>query len=157
MQLLYAPDCHNYGPPSYSIPDPSIITVAIDSTMAFLNIDPSQIYLTGGSCNGKSTFEYGLDGIYDFVGIIPFNAWIPNIPPGQYNFNSDIPSCICSGTLDPNYANNVIMYDSLVSNNSITKLNSIEGVGHTFNFPEFTDEMKECIDFIDSVAVLSCI
>ena len=152
--IIVAPYCHNSGPPSYAIPDPSIITVSIDSTMEFLNIDPNHIYLTGGSCNGRSTFKYGLDEIYDFIGIIPFNAYMPNITPDYYNFDSEMPSCICSGTLDPSYNNNVRMYDSLVAHNAVTHLNSMPGIGHVFNFPEFTEEMQECIDFIDSVALI---
>ncbi len=150
--IVVAPYCHNTGPPSYVIPDPSIITVSIDSTMEFLNIDPDHIYLTGGSCNGRSTFKYGLDEIYDFIGIIPFLAYMPSIVPGYYNFDSEMPSCVCSGTLDPSYYNNVRMYDSLVAHNAVTHMNSIPGIGHNFNFPEFTEEMQECIDFIDSVA-----
>ncbi len=153
--IVVAPYCHNEGPPGYAIPDPSIITVSIDSTMAFLNINPDHIYLTGGSCNGRSTFKYGLDEIYDFIGIIPFNAYMPTLAPNYYNFDSDMPSCICSGTLDPSYNNNVRMYDSLVAHNAVTHLNSIPGIGHTFNFPEFTEEMQECIDFIDSVSLIT--
>jgi len=152
--IVVAPYCHNTGPPSYSIPDPSIITVSIDSTREFLSIDTNYIYLTGGSCNGRSAFKYGLDEIYDFIGIIPFNAYMPSIAQGYFNFDSEMPSCICSGTIDPSYNNNVKMYDSLVANNAVTYLNSIPGIGHVFNFPEFTDEMKECIDFIDSVSLI---
>lgn len=150
--VVVAPYCNNNGAPYYNIPDPSILNVSIDSTLEFLNIDTNSIYLTGGSCNGRSTFEFGLTEIYDFIGIIPFNAWIPNIVTGYYNFDSEMPSCICSGTLDPSYLNNTRMYDSLVAHQAITKMNSMPGIGHIFNFPEFTDEMKECIDFIDSVS-----
>jgi len=152
--IVVAPYCHNNGAPSYTIPDPSIITVSIDSTREFLNVDTNYIYLTGGSCNGLSTFKYGLDEMYDFKGIIPFNAYIPSITPGYFNFESEMPSCICSGTIDPSYNNNVRMYDSLVAHNAVTYLNSMPGIGHIFNFPEFTDEMKECIDFIDSVTLI---
>lgn len=152
--IVVAPDCHNTGPPFYTIPDSSIITVSIDSTREFLNIDTAWIYLTGGSCNGRSTFKYGLDEIYPFKGIIPFNAYMPNLPAGYFHFDSEMTSCICSGTLDPSYNNNVRMYDSLVAHNAVTYLNSMPGIGHIFNFPEFTDEMKECIDFIDSVTLI---
>ncbi|MCK5702958.1 MAG: T9SS type A sorting domain-containing protein [Cyclobacteriaceae bacterium] len=152
--IVVAPYCHNTGSPSYTIPDPSIITVSIDSTREFLNVDTNYIYLTGGSCNGRSAFKYGLDEIYDFIGIIPFNAYMPSIAQGYYNFDSEIPSCICSGTVDPSYNNNVRMFDSLVAHNVVTYMNSMEGIGHEFNFPGFTDEMKECIDFIDSVSLV---
>jgi len=152
--IIVAPYCHNTGSPSYSIPDPSIITISIDSTLEFLNVDTNYIYLTGGSCNGRSAFKYGLDEIYPFVGIIPFNAYMPSVVPGYYNFDSEISSCICSGTIDPSYDNNVRMYDSLMAHNAVTHLNSIQGIGHEFNFPGFTDEMKECIDFIDSVSLV---
>lgn len=150
--IVVAPYCHNTGSPTYAIPDPSIITISIDSTITFLNIDTTKIYFTGGSCNGRSTFKYGLDEIYNFLGIIPFNSYIPTIPQGYYNFDSQIPSCICSGTLDPSYTNNTRLYDSLLVHNAVTYMNSIPGIGHTFNFPGFTDEMKKCIDFIDSVS-----
>ncbi len=152
--VVVAPYCHNTGAPSYSIPDPSIITVSVDSTREFLNIDTNYIYFTGGSCNGRSAFKYGLDEIYDFVGIIPFNAYIPSITQGYYNFDSELPSCICSGTVDPSYSKNVRMYDSLVAHGAVTYMNSMPGIGHEFNFPGFTDEMKECIDFIDSVTLI---
>ena len=152
--VIVAPYCHNTGPPSYSIPDPSIITISIDSTRVFLNIDTSYIYLTGGSCNGRSTFKHGLDEIYPFKGIIPFNAYMPGIASGYYNFDSEMPSCICSGTLDPSYNNNVRMYDSLVAHGAVTYMNAIPGIGHVFNFPEFTEEMNQCIEFIDSVALI---
>ncbi|MFC2101741.1 T9SS type A sorting domain-containing protein [Bacteroidota bacterium] len=155
--IVVAPYCHNSGYPSYAIPDPSIITVSIDSSMAFLNINPDRIYLTGGSCNGRSTLKYGLEEIYDFIGIIPFNAYIPTFDPGYYNFDSEMPSCICSGTLDASYNNNVRVYDSLVAHNAVTHLNSMPGIGHEFNFPGFTDEMHKCIDFIDSVALITSV
>ena len=111
--ILMCPDCHNGGYP-YNIPDVSIIPNSIDSTIAIYNINEEYIYLTGGSCNGRTTLKNGLEYIYNFRGIIPFNPYIPSIPSGYYDYDSDMPTCICSGTFDPSYDNTVIVYESLI-------------------------------------------
>ncbi|MFC2118364.1 FG-GAP-like repeat-containing protein, partial [Bacteroidota bacterium] len=149
--IIMCMDCHNTLE-ELDIPDPSIIPFTIDYTKMRYNIDEDYIYLTGGSCNGHSTLQYGLNYIYDFRGIIPFNAYIPDVSSLYYDFASDMPTCICSGTLDPNYSNNVEIYNNMLANSGKVYLNSMPDIGHEFFFPTFDEEMMECFSFIDSIA-----
>lgn len=148
--IIMCPDCHMPGYP-YNIPDSSIISKSTDSTRAIYNIDENYIYLTGGSCNGRTTIKYGLEYIYDYRGIIAFNPYIPSIPANYYNFDSDMPTVLISGTLDPSYFNSTRIYDSLEAHNANAKLISMPGIGHDFWIPEFNIEMMHGIQYIDSI------
>jgi hypothetical protein len=150
--IILCPDCNNLGPPSYAIGDPEIIPAAAEAAVNMYNVDETFIYLTGGSCNGKSTLKQGMENIYGFRGIIPFNAWLPEVPDDYFNYDTEMTVCICSGTLDPSYDNNVKVYDSLVAHGALARLNAMPGIAHEFFFPTFDEEMMECIGFIDSVA-----
>ncbi len=129
-----------------------IIPNAIDTTINVLgyNIDINAVYLTGFSCNGQETFKQGWDEVYSFRGIIPFNAWIPMITD-DYNFDSKIPTCICSGTADGSYTKNVTLYDSLIFHNGFGKFNSLPGIGHVWNYAGRVGELMECFNWIDSI------
>ena len=148
--IIMCPDCNMGGYPYY-IPDSSIINKSTDSTIALYNINEDYIYLTGGSCNGRTTIKYGLEYIFNYRGIIAFNPYVPNVPANYYNYDSDMPTVICSGTLDPSYNNSLRVYDSLVTHNAHAKFISMEGVGHDFWIPEFIIEMMNGIHYIDSI------
>jgi len=148
--IIMCPDCHMGGSPYY-IPDSSIINKSTDSTIALYNINEDYIYLTGGSCGGRTTIKYGLEYIFNYRGIIAFNPYVPNLPANYYNFDSNMPVVICSGTLDASYNNSLRVYDSLVTHNAHAKFISMEGVGHDFWIPEFNIEMMNGIHYIDSI------
>ncbi len=148
--IIMCPDCHMPGYP-YNIPDSSIISKSTDSTIALYNINQDYMYLTGGSCNGKSTIKYGLEYIHNYRGIISFNPYIGNTPSGYFDLDSKMPTVICSGTLDPSYNYAVRVYDSLVAHNANAKFISMEGIGHDFWIPEFNIEMMNGIHYIDSI------
>ena len=148
--IIMCPDCHMGGSPYY-IPDSSIINKSTDSTIALYNINEDYIYLTGGSCNGRTAIKYGLEYIFNYRGIIAFNPYVPNVPSNYYTFDSDMPVVICSGTLDASYNNSLRVYDSLVTHNAYAKFISMEGVGHDFWIPEFNIEMMNGIHYIDSI------
>ena len=113
------------------------------------NIDTTSVYLTGFSCNGQETYKHGWNAIYPFRGIIPFNSWIPNT--SGYSFSSKIPTCVCTGTSDGSYNNNVSLYNSLIANSGIGRLNSMAGIGHLWNFAGRDVELMECFHWIDSI------
>lgn len=129
-----------------------IITDAIDTTIIDLgyNIDTSSVYLVGFSCNGQETFKQGWNDVYPFVGIIPFNSWIPSITT-EYNFDAEVPTCICTGDQDPSYPNNLALYDSLIDNGGTGRLNSMPGIGHVWTFANRDNELMECFNWIDSL------
>ncbi len=148
--IIMCPDCHMPGYP-YNIPDSSIISKSTDSVKTIYNIDENYIYLTGGSCNGKTTIKYGLEYIYNYRGIIAFNPYIPSITPNYYDFDSDMPTVLISGTLDPSYNNTARVYDSLEAHFANAKFISMPGIGHTFPQTEFNTEMMNGIHYIDSI------
>jgi predicted peptidase len=41
----------------------ALITITIDSMKTMYNIDEDEVFLTGMSCNGKATLQFGLDKI----------------------------------------------------------------------------------------------
>jgi len=127
----------------------NIINYAIDTTTCWYSIDTNQIYLTGFSWGGGTTLKYGLDKIYNFKGIIPFNAynWLTTL---SYNYASDMITCICVGTSDGNYSTILQVANNLQSAGATYFLNEMPGIGHTTNFPAFEAEMMECFNFIDS-------
>ncbi len=127
----------------------NIIPAAIQYLSEQYTIDGNGVYLTGFSCNGAMTIFHGLNNLYDFKGLIPFNAYLPPQYDGKYNLESKKATCFCSGTSDGNYSRNQALYNQLNTNGGVTFFNSMPGIGHTVSFPGFTDEMQECIDFIN--------
>jgi len=126
-----------------------VIPAAIDFLASEYNIDKQSIYLTGFSCNAAMTLFHGLDNLYDFKGLIPFNAYLPPEFDGKYNLESKKPTCFCSGTNDGNHSRNQTLYNQLKANGGVTFFNSMPNIGHTVTFPGFTGEMQECLDFIN--------
>ncbi len=126
-----------------------VIPAAIEFLASKYNIDRKSVYLTGFSCNAAMTLFHGLDNLFDFKGLIPFNAYLPPEYDNKYNLESKKSTCFCSGTSDNNYTKNQVLYNQLKANGGVTYFNSMPGIGHTVTFPGFTNEMQECIDFIN--------
>jgi len=148
--IILAPDGPYDGTGWMLGTEAQIIRNSIDTTRMNYSINDSCVYLTGFSCNGAVTYKEGLAPVYPFAGIIPFNSGnIANLKP--FNTNSKITTCICSGTLDNNYASNQTEYNNLVAAGVDVYFNSIPGVGHTTAFPTFDAEMMECFYWIDSI------
>ena len=137
--------------------DGMIIPDVIDSTINQLgyNINTNEVYLTGFSCNGQETMKQAWSGIYPFRAIVPLNAWVPSLT--GYNFKSNVPTCICSGTADGSYNNNSAIYDSVIANGGVAKFNSMPGIPHTSSFTTRDAEMMECFKWIDSVVAPTAI
>lgn len=127
----------------------NVIPAAIQYLSEQYSVNENGVYLTGFSCNGAMTIFHGLNNLYDFKGLIPFNAYLPPQYDGKYNLESKKATCFCSGTSDGNYSRNQALYNQLNTNGGVTFFNSMPGIGHTVSFPGFTDEMQECIDFIN--------
>jgi outer membrane protein assembly factor BamB len=121
-----------------------IIPLTIDTVAALYSIDTTQVVLTGFSCNGQVTFEYGLKKIYPFKGIIPYDPYIENPRDERYDLDSDMPVSICVTSNDLTYANTLLLYDRMLENGANVTINIMKPVGHTYDFPEFTAEMLEC-------------
>ena len=148
--ILVSPDCRNTIT-DLGIPGPGLILDVMDYATARFNIDEEYVYMTGGSCNGQTCLKYGLDKIYPFRGIIPFNPWLPNLTAGFYDFTSDMPVCFALGSLDPNYNMAQQAFNNLMAEKGRAGFVTIPGVGHDFYIPEVTETIIECIRIIDSI------
>ncbi len=128
-----------------------IITDAIEFTKNQLayKIKSDQVYLLGYSCNGLETYNHGWSDLYEFAGIIPFNAWIPSTE--GFNFNSKTPTCACSGTKDGSYKNNTLFIEKLIAQKGKGKLITMEGIGHSWNFSSRNQAIIDCFKWFSSM------
>ncbi len=132
-----------------------LILDAINETVDMgYSIDDAAVYLTGFSCNGQETYKHGWSEIYPFAGIIPFNAWIPNLN-ASYNIPTEMPTCVCIGTNDGSYANNIALYNDYSDNGGVALLNEMPGIGHQWDFQGRDTELLECYNWIKSLEVTS--
>lgn len=138
------------GNGSMDAPDEQIILAAIDSTKAAYNIKADEVYLTGFSCNGLVTAKYGTRELYPWRGVIPFNAGIRSnhFTSNTFKFKNNTRTCICIGSRDGNLPGSQRLRDSLKTNNDSVYYNEMPGIGHTFIFPTFKNEMMECFDWM---------
>lgn len=129
----------------------TVLDLAYDSVMTWFNIDVDQVYITGYSAGSDVAAQYFFgEPTYPMKGLI----WHS---PGFF-FNPDLsnpqeiaPVCLCSGTVD---------FTSIIQTNLLNGdldgagfpylYNEIPGVDHTMEYPTFTQEMLECINFIDA-------
>jgi poly(3-hydroxybutyrate) depolymerase len=129
------------------------IIASINSTKTTYNIDTSQIYLTGFSCNGYTTANMGLQKMFNFRGIIPFNPALlsTDFTDGSFSYTKNVPTCLCAGTADPGYSLDLRLRDSLVAHNAPMLFNSMPGIGHTTSFPTFKQEMMQCFHYFQTL------
>ncbi|MCF8460037.1 MAG: T9SS type A sorting domain-containing protein [Flavobacteriales bacterium] len=128
-----------------------VLNLAYDSVMTWFNIDTNQVYITGYSAGSDVAAQYFFgEPSHKMKGLI----WHS---PGFF-FNPDLsnpqdipPVCLCTGTAD---FTSIIQTNLL--NNSLNGAgfpylyNQIPGVDHTMEYPTLTQEMLECIHFIDA-------
>ena len=133
-------------------PDEGMILVAIDTTTRIYNIDTTQVYLTGFSCNGYVTAKYGTRELYPWKGIIPFNASFlsGDFTNGSFDFTTDVPTCVCVGSVDPGLALNQRFRDSLDVNGVPYLYNLMPGIGHVTGFATYPQELMECFNWINN-------
>jgi hypothetical protein len=128
-----------------------VLNLAYDSVMAWFNIDTNQIYITGYSAGSDVAAQYFFgEPSHRMKGLI----WHS---PGFF-FNPDLsnpeeipPVCLCTGTADfTSVIQTGILNNSLNGAGFPYYYNQIPGVDHTMDYPAFTSEMLECINFIDA-------
>jgi hypothetical protein len=135
--------------------DPDIILTSIDTARSMFNIDSSLVYLTGMSCNAQALLVMGLNEIYPFRGIFPWEPYIGSFTSTTYNLNSKIPTVISTGTADPNYGTILKIYDSLEVHGANVDLVLVPGIDHSLSFPEFCNEMIRCMHYLNDTDVIS--
>jgi hypothetical protein len=128
-----------------------VLNLAYDSVMSWFNILPDQVYLTGYSAGSDVAAQYFFgEPTHQMKGLI----WHS---PGFF-FNPDLnnpqeipPVCLCTGTADfTSFLQTAALNNSLDGAGFPYLYNQIPGVDHTMEYPTFTEEMMECINFIDA-------
>jgi hypothetical protein len=126
------------------------ITVSIDTAKHIYNINADEVFLTGFSCNGKTTLQMGLNSIYPFKGIFPWAPWYYTpFTSTTFNLDSKMPVVISVGTLDDNYGMTLKLYDSLVSHGAKVDLVIVQNINHTMAFAQFSNEMIRCMNYLN--------
>ncbi|MFT6210063.1 MAG: hypothetical protein ACJAYA_000551 [Bacteroidia bacterium] len=130
-----------------------VLNLAYDSVMTWFNIDMKQVYLTGYSAGSDVAVQYFFDNpSHPIKGLIWHSPGFFS-SPDLSNPQEIPPVCLCSGSVD---FVSIVQTNILNSNNSLAGgsfpylFNEIPGVAHTMEYPTFTEEMLECINFIDA-------
>lgn len=131
---------------------------SVAHTMETYNIDPEYIYLTGLSYGGRHAVIVAMDtdngDIPTLRGVIPFAAGSnSHLEPNYDAIENFPPACVCIGLDDSSNFQTVsnTLAEDISENGGDVLLNEISGVGHTVAFPEYPDEMIECINFIEGI------
>jgi hypothetical protein len=134
-----------------------LFNYSVDTAMAMYNIDPAYIYLTGLSYGGRHAVIVAMDTesgpIPEIRGVIPFAAGANSDAQPDYEDIADFPpACICIGLSDNSNFIEISrqLNQDILANDGTVMLNEIPGVGHTVVFLTYPNEMKECLDFIES-------
>lgn len=128
-----------------------VLELAYDSAFAWFNINPDDVYITGYSAGSDVAAQYVFgEPERSFKGLIWHSPGFFS-SPDLSNPQEIPPVCLCNGSVDF-----VSIVQANVLNNSLSGAgfpylyNEIPGVAHTMEYPTFTEEMLECISFIDA-------
>ena len=148
--------------PNPAITDQSIgdtkwgfITASIDSAKAMYNIDTASVYLTGFSCNGPNVLLHGLNKMYPYKGIFPWEPYIPSGPDKRTDLLSDMPITLAVGTSDETFSQTYHLYDSLKTNGAKVNLILVPGITHRFDFANFGNVMVQSIRYLNDTNTIS--
>ncbi|MCB0753964.1 MAG: T9SS type A sorting domain-containing protein [Flavobacteriales bacterium] len=128
-----------------------VLNLAYDSVMTWFNIDTNQIYITGYSAGSDVAAQYVFgEPTHRMKGFIWHSPGFFS-SPDLSNPQEIPPVCLCSGTVDFVSIVQANILNGSMSNAGFPYLyNQIPGVDHTMEYPAFTQEMMECINFIDA-------
>ncbi len=142
--------CPDNNGNSFSGPGEQLLLKAIDTALQMCNIDPNRVVLNGFSMNGFQAYRLGLQPLYPFYGFIPYNAVIQIPWISQLNLGSNVPACICEGSLDFYLSENLQVFDSLTANGTRAYFNILPGTAHDLD-TAFPPAILRCMQVIDSI------
>lgn len=115
--------------------DTAFTTFILDSAMMWYDVDPAQVYITGFSWGGKTTYTYGLQHISKFAGLMPIGA---AVSLSEVTAISDAafgkPFYMIHGSLDSPNNRLYPLIEEMESNGACVESNLLSGVGHTIDF-----------------------
>lgn len=134
----------------------AVLNIALDSTFARFNLDPDESYIAGYSAGSDVAAQYVFQNpVHPMKGLIWYApGFFAN--PNMANALTFPPVCLCWGDQDLVSIFQASTLNNLFSGSQVPYFyNEIPGVGHTMNFPGITDEVLECIQFIDGTTMTS--
>lgn len=128
-----------------------VLELAYDSALAWFNINPNEVYITGYSAGSDVAAEYVFgEPQRNFKGLIWHSPGFFS-SPDLSNPQEIPPVCMCNGSVDfVSIVQANILNGSLNGAGFPYLYNEIPGVAHTMEYPTFTEEMLECVNFIDA-------
>ncbi len=135
----------------------AVITETIDSILAWYSINQQKIYICGYSAGSDVSAHYVLENPkYSVKGFIWFapgfygSLLYSNIDTSQAN--PIPPICLCHGTSDLVSQTSAIRIENVFKNSSapFLKINP-QGIGHTMNYPNFSQDISTCLNFFISL------
>jgi len=130
---------------------------SVAEIMSEYSIDPNFIYLTGLSYGGRHAVIVAMDtdngAIPNLRGVIPFATGRDGeLQPNYTAISQFSPACICIGKNDNQVFKDVAttLHNDIQTNNGMSILNEIPGIGHTVAFPTYPNEMMKCMNYIES-------
>jgi len=145
--IVVCPDPYLQDQPRSEI----VLNLAYDSVMAWFNIDTGQVYITGYSAGSDVAAQYFFgEPSHKMKGFIWHSPGF-FFSPDLSNPQEIPPVCLCTGTADfTSFLQTAALNNSLNGAGFPYLYNQIPGVDHTMEYPTFTQEMLECINFIDA-------
>ncbi len=138
--------------------DTAFTSFLLDSAFLWYNIDPENLYATGFSWGGKTTYTYGLNHINRFAGLMPIGAAISisdvnNI--AQYIIGK--PIYIIHGALDSPGNRFWPLLESMEENTICAESNLLPGVGHTIDFNNQLEILTTGYNYLKDIQCLTSI
>lgn len=131
----------------------AVINETMDSIQAWYQTDLSETYICGYSAGSDVAAHYTLENpVYPIKGFIWYapgfygSFLYPNIDTA---FAAPIPPiCLCHGTIDLVSQSGAASIENLFAASSIPFLKvSPLDIGHTMNYPAFTNDIAKCMNF----------
>lgn len=134
----------------------AVINETLDSIAAWYNTNQSQLYMCGYSAGSDVAAHYTLENpdnpVKGFIWYAPGyygSLLFPNIDTA---FVAPIPPiCLCHGTDDMVSQSAATTIENIFSGSEVPFMKvSPSGIAHTMNYPEFTNDIATCMEFINS-------
>lgn len=129
--------------------DTAFTTFILDSAMMWYDVDPTQVYITGFSWGGKTTYTYGLQHISKFAGLMPIGAAVSISEVTAISDAADgKPFYMIHGSLDSPNSRLYPLIDEMESNGACVESNLLAGVGHTIDFANQLEILTAGYDYL---------
>ena len=147
--LLVCPDGGANGDVTDQI-DYDFTEALLDSLKKWYHVDTSRMYAFGFSKGGKAVYEFGLSHADLFGGIMSLGVETPTVT-GIIKNAGRRPYYLLNGSNDSPSTKLTPLKTSLEANCAYVETNILSGIGHTIDFPNRNQLLKDAYNWIDSV------